>query len=485
MHYSPVSSFLPINYRSIRSDPSSPTPTELTCTYARTMGMDITIAELVTGLSPVTTPVTTTAEMEIDPSPVTITVTDPLVETHELTDRQLSQGLHLARTHQLTDRPPSQAPLAGTHEPADCPPSPWGTRYGLHSQTPSPFMPTNNSWISPSLPAFGPKAATTPSTFPNTLSTRPTLKNGIPAPNPLEADRLFTTERIQQQRFAGLRTWEASLLQDVKGYEGGNELVQGCMISKRLVVGEEAWYPVFRKNRWIDYNVKVGESGVVCPRELGGKDAVWSVDNEAVWGELRPCVELANRILRQAVRGPWYVALLSLLVYSPPRPLPFPYLLSARLIRETFPHRLSSLLDSSAHETSHGVRYTMTPETGEISDPTPSSIRRFVQVDPSRRLAPATVDDMLKTTDHLISWSFFSPEDERATPEPFRGQSICIVDCQAIEQSGRSQVTISLDVSLLKPLLSWKLNVTDKAVIQHTIGVNVGCMFLFVSLRGC
>lgn len=29
------------------------------------------------------------------------------------------------------------------------------------------------------------------------------------------------------------------------------------MINKRLVVGEGKWYPVFRKNRWIDYNVKM------------------------------------------------------------------------------------------------------------------------------------------------------------------------------------------------------------------------------------
>lgn len=134
--------------------------------------------------------------------------------------------------------------------------------------------------------------------------------------------------------------------------------------------------------------------------------------------------------------------------------------------------RLASLLDSSAHETTYGARYWV-GETGEIGDPCPSSIRRFVQVDPPKRLSPATVEDLLRTADHLISWSFFGTPDERATPEPFRGQSVCIVDCQSIEQSGKSQITISLDVSLLKPLMSWKLNVTDKAVIQHTIGVNV------------
>lgn len=137
-----------------------------------------------------------------------------------------------------------------------------------------------------------------------------------------------------------------------------------------------------------------------------------------------------------------------------------------------FENRLSSLLDSSAHETSHGSWYSMDWETGKVNR-IGSSIRRFVNIDPSRRLSPAAVSDFLRTTDHLISWSFFGGSDEKSTPGAFRGQSPCIVDCQAIEQSGKSQMTISLDVSLLKPLISWNLNVTDKAVIQHTIGVNV------------
>ena len=115
----------------------------------------------------------------------------------------------------------------------------------------------------------------------------------------------------------------------------------------------------------------------------------------------------------------------------------------------------------------------MHPVTNEIERIPDCDIRRFLEVDPMMRLSPRAVDEMLKTTDHLISWSFFGTLDERNTPEPFRGQSPCLVDCQSIEQSGRSQVSISLDVALLKPLMSWKLNVTDKAVLQHTIGVNV------------
>lgn len=110
-----------------------------------------------------------------------------------------------------------------------------------------------------------------------------------------------------------------------------------------------------------------------------------------------------------------------------------------------------------------------------------SSIRRFVNIDPSRRLSPAAVSDLLKTTDHLISWSFFGGSDEKSTPKAYRGQSPCIVDCQAIEQSGKSQMTISLDVALLKRLMSWNLNVTDKAVIQHTIGVNVSAFPIYQS----
>lgn len=138
-----------------------------------------------------------------------------------------------------------------------------------------------------------------------------------------------------------------------------------------------------------------------------------------------------------------------------------------------FQRRLSSLLDSSAHETSHGVRYEMDWESCSVKGPLASSIRRFVQVVPTRRLAPETVDDLLRTTDHLISWSFFSTSGERAALEFSRGQSICAVDCQDAEASGRRQATISLNVSMLAPLLGTKLNATEKVSVQTSIGVNV------------
>ena len=99
------------------------------------------------------------------------------------------------------------------------------------------------------------------------------------------------------------------MFQDVKTYQSANELVNGRMINKRLVVREDTWYSVFKKHRWIDYNVKVSQSGIDLPRKNGGQDAIWSVDNPAVWSELRPCIELANRILRLAARGNWCVSI--------------------------------------------------------------------------------------------------------------------------------------------------------------------------------
>lgn len=66
-------------------------------------------------------------------------------------------------------------------------------------------------------------------------------------------------------------------------------------------------YPVFRNNSWIDYNDKDGESGTDLTLENRVRGTVWSVDNPAVWKELRPCVELSSQILSQAVRDPWCV----------------------------------------------------------------------------------------------------------------------------------------------------------------------------------
>lgn len=199
-------------------------------------------------------------------------------------------------------------PLAGKRELTDRPPDDWAVRYGLQNQGPGPFLHTNKSWITPSFPSFDRRATNNPRHFPNHFQDHKTLlRDGVPAPVDLEADLLFTTERIQQHKFAGLRTWEAALLQDVKAYQSGNELAGGFMLNKRLIVGEAYWLPVFKKHRWIDYNVKVRESGIDLPRKYDGRDAIWSVDNPAVWEELRPCIELANRLLCMATRGSWYV----------------------------------------------------------------------------------------------------------------------------------------------------------------------------------
>ena len=197
-------------------------------------------------------------------------------------------------------------PLAGKRELTDRPADDWSTHYGLQGQGPGPFVYTNRSWISPSFPSFGPREAMNPRHFPNHIKGRGAR---IAAPVDSEADRLFTSERIQHQRFAGFSTWEATVFQDVKTYQSANELVNGRMINKRLVVREDTWYSVFKKHRWIDYNVKVSQSGINLPRKNGGRDAIWSVDNPAVWSELRPCIELANRILRLATRGNWCVSI--------------------------------------------------------------------------------------------------------------------------------------------------------------------------------
>ena len=193
-------------------------------------------------------------------------------------------------------------PQAGEWELTARPPSPWGARYGVHTQRPRPFVHTNRSWLSPSFPTFSPRDA---------LKIRGSIPEDgdgsgeVETPIGEEADRLFTSEVIQMQRFAGLRTWEAILVKDVSRYAEGHELVTPGNASKELAIVEELWFAVFRKNRWIDYHLRLQDSAIDCPRTNFDPDGIWSASNPEIWRELCPSIELANRILHQACHGPW------------------------------------------------------------------------------------------------------------------------------------------------------------------------------------
>lgn len=176
----------------------------------------------------------------------------------------------------------------------------WASRYGIHDQKPALFTDVNRSWLCPIFPNFGPTEAHSIAAF---------IGDGdqdfVNAPQGDAADQLFASESIQMERFSGLRTWEVMLFKNVKAYQDGNELVTHGNETRRLVVNEAEWCSVFKKNRWIDYCMKLKDSAIDKPRTYGGEDAIWSVDNPAVWEQLSPAIELANRILHQACHGSW------------------------------------------------------------------------------------------------------------------------------------------------------------------------------------
>lgn len=124
-----------------------------------------------------------------------------------------------------------------------------------------------------------------------------------------DADRQPSDDNVPRYKRPCLQVWEDALIQGVEAVSGVEEVFQESMAGKRLVVSEDRWYPVFMKDRWIDYNDKGQNSEGELTVANGVHDTVWSVDDPRVWRELRPCIELASRILGQAVRGPWCVPL--------------------------------------------------------------------------------------------------------------------------------------------------------------------------------
>ena len=142
-------------------------------------------------------------------------------------------------------------------------------------------------------------------------SQRSPVGPAIPAPVGAETDRLTSDKKIRRHQRPSLQTWETALIQGIETCQDAEEVVQETLIGKRLVVREDEWYPVFRRDKRINCTGKTRGSDSFMEN---GHGARWSVDGPAVWRELRPCIELANRILGQAVRGPWCAYLVTFLV---------------------------------------------------------------------------------------------------------------------------------------------------------------------------
>jgi hypothetical protein len=135
-----------------------------------------------------------------------------------------------------------------------------------------------------------------------------------PFPRPVddELDKLFASERTQIESNSGLTTWEIGLLgeyliNDWPGGHGGrgtpwpDALEHGYGVK----VDENAWHPVFTKDKWYDFRVPILNDRFNPPGVPILPTDVWSVDVPRVWKELRVCLELTNRWLRHMATGLW------------------------------------------------------------------------------------------------------------------------------------------------------------------------------------
>ncbi|KAI0448565.1 hypothetical protein F5B21DRAFT_521639 [Xylaria acuta] len=211
----------------------------------------------------------------------------------------------------------------------DLPSSPWVARFPLEDYTFTSGN-KNRSILAPEVPRID---------DPKYYDQDPILPPVYPALTPVELDKLFSTESIQNERLIGMQTWKAAVLNrnvrfsDETGYlSGGHQPMdreKGGFISRtrppmssitspileelqkitptneekdfevylreRIKVDETRWLPFLQNNRWFDW-IQVSESF-----EDSQAGRTWSVDDPKLWGFLRISLELVNRILEALI----------------------------------------------------------------------------------------------------------------------------------------------------------------------------------------
>lgn len=110
---------------------------------------------------------------------------------------------------------------------------------------------------------------------------------GFERPEPAELDRLFLSERFQTKHLHGIRTWQLASINLPPQPSPGV-----------FTVNEASWHGVFTKSHWFDYRRDPTDP-------LAPPVKVWSVDDPALWEQLAPCVELANRYLNVLIHTQW------------------------------------------------------------------------------------------------------------------------------------------------------------------------------------
>ncbi|KAF4816313.1 putative cytochrome b5 [Colletotrichum siamense] len=135
------------------------------------------------------------------------------------------------------------------------------------------------------IPTHPPLSPTTTSLLPTPIP--------LPCPPPPALDTLFHAEHGQLFNLSGLRTSESLILQDLDPYSPSPPPNNGF-----IHVNEAKWHSVFHRSKWASTACHIAN------RPL-------HIDDDISWGHISPAIELADRMLQQALAHHWLLAMLS------------------------------------------------------------------------------------------------------------------------------------------------------------------------------
>ncbi|KAF3802608.1 hypothetical protein GCG54_00014315 [Colletotrichum gloeosporioides] len=132
---------------------------------------------------------------------------------------------------------------------------------------------------------------THPPLSPNTTSLLPTPVP-LPCPLPPALDTLFHAEHGQLFNLSGLRTSESLILQALDPYSPSRSPNNGF-----VHINEANWHSIFHRSRWASTTCHIA-------------NAPLHIDDDAAWSRIAPAIELADRMLQQALSHHWLLAML-------------------------------------------------------------------------------------------------------------------------------------------------------------------------------
>ncbi|KAI8250574.1 putative cytochrome b5 1 [Colletotrichum sp. SAR11_239] len=135
------------------------------------------------------------------------------------------------------------------------------------------------------IPTHPPLSPTTTSLLPTPIP--------LPCPPPPDLDTLFHAEHGQLFNLSGLRTSESLILQDLDPYSPSPPPNNGF-----IHVNEAKWHSIFHRSRWASTACHIAN------RPL-------HIDDDVAWSRIAPAIELADRMLQQALSHHWLLAILS------------------------------------------------------------------------------------------------------------------------------------------------------------------------------